>query len=50
VIFGGFSRDPRSGLAGVLAGLPRFMRYAEVFRKCFIDIRLYVGNDRILAH
>ena len=45
-----FSHNPRSGLAGILAGLPRFMRYADVLRECFIDRRLYIGKERILAH
>jgi hypothetical protein len=34
----------------ILSGLPRFMRYADVFRECFIDCRLYVGKERILAY
>jgi hypothetical protein len=44
------SHDPRGAdLAGILAGLPRFMRYAEVLRECFIDRGLYIGKERILA-
>jgi|SRR5882672_1497303 len=31
-------------------GLPLFMRYAEVFRECFIDCRLYIGKERVPAH
>ena len=35
---------------GILSGVRRFMRDAEVFRECFIDCRLYIGKERILAH